>query len=137
MFSFWYENIVIVCRKYEEIFDYKVKPQHIEKAKSDLDKYINYLNTNTDIKMRDFTRKFNIKKAEALIVLNAVKESKIIKNHILFKEIKRIKPPSPGRPAPSKIIKPYKGFFYFSQRFHKKIVVILHTAIDIIFKYIN
>ena len=85
---FWYENIVIVCRKYEEIFWLQSKPQHIEKAKSDLDKYINYLNTNTDIKMRDFTRKFNIKKAEALIVLNAVKESKIIKNHILFKEIK-------------------------------------------------
>lgn len=79
---------LLFAESMKKFFDYKVKPQHIEKAKSDLDKYINYLNTNTDIKMRDFTRKFNIKKAEALIVLNAVKESKIIKNHILFKEIK-------------------------------------------------
>ena len=79
---------LLFAESMKKFFDYKVKPQHIEKAKSDLDKYINYLNTNTDIKMRDFTRKFNIKKAEALIVLNAVKEPKIIKNHILFKEIK-------------------------------------------------
>ena len=50
MFSFWYENIVIVCRKYEEIFWLQSKTPTYRKAKSDLDKYINYLNTNTDIK---------------------------------------------------------------------------------------
>lgn len=79
---------LLFAESMKKFFDYKVKPQHIEKAKSDLDKYVLYLNANTEIKMRDFTRKFNIKKAEALIILNAIKEARVIKNHILFKEIK-------------------------------------------------
>ena len=79
---------LLFAESMKKFFDYKVKPQHIEKAKSDLDKYVLYLNANTEIKIRDFTRKFNIKKAEALIILNAIKEARVIKNHILFKEIK-------------------------------------------------
>ena len=79
---------LLFAESMKKFFDFKTKPQHIEKAKTDFDKYVNYLNANAEIKMRDFTRKFTVKKAEALIVLNAVKESKIIKNHILFKEIK-------------------------------------------------
>ena len=58
---------LLFAESMKKFFDYKVKPQHIEKAKSDLDKYVLYLNANTEIKIRDFTRKFNIKKAEAIL----------------------------------------------------------------------
>lgn len=39
--------------------------------------------------MRDFTRKFTIKKAEGLIILNAVKEAGVVKDHILFNELSK------------------------------------------------
>ena len=68
---------LLFAESMKKFFDYKVKPQHIEKAKSDLDKYINYLNTNTDIKMRDFTRKFNIKSRS----IDSFKCSKRVKNN--------------------------------------------------------
>lgn len=57
------------------------------KAKSDLDKFIAYLNDNLDIKMRDFTRKFTIKKADALIILRAIKNSGKITHHPLFNDL--------------------------------------------------
>lgn len=38
--------------------------------------------------MRDFTRKFTVKKAEALTILKAIKQARLVPNHILFKEIK-------------------------------------------------
>ena len=80
---------LLFAESMKKFFDFKTKPNHIEKAKSDLDKYINYLNTNPDIKMRDFTRKFTIKKAEGLIILNAVKEAGVIKDHVLFNELSK------------------------------------------------
>lgn len=80
---------LLFAESMKKFFDFKTKPNHIEKAKSDLDKYINYLNTNPDIKMRDFTRKFTIKKTEGLIILNAVKEAGVIKDHVLFNELSK------------------------------------------------
>lgn len=60
----------------------------IEKSKSDIDKYVEYLNTNQNLKMRDFTRKYNIRKNTAIVILKAIKESGLVKNHILFNDIK-------------------------------------------------
>ena len=79
---------LLFAESMKKFFDFKTKPQHVEKAKTDLDKYVNYLNANTEIKMRDFTRKFTVKKAEALTILKAIKQARLVPNHILFKEIK-------------------------------------------------
>ncbi|HED1316731.1 TPA: hypothetical protein R4S24_005383 [Citrobacter freundii] len=79
---------LLFAESMKKFFDFKTKPQHIEKAKTDFDKYVNYLNANAEIKMRDFTRKFTVKKAEALTILKAIKQARLVSNHILFKELK-------------------------------------------------
>lgn len=66
----------------------KTNNKIVEKTKNDLNKYVEYLNENKDIKMRDFTRKYGMRKNTALIILKAIKESGLVKNHILFKDIK-------------------------------------------------
>lgn len=66
----------------------KTNNKVIEKSKNDLNKYIEYLNDNADIKMRDFTRKYGIRKNTALVILKSIKTAGLVKNHILFNDIK-------------------------------------------------
>ena len=43
-----------------------------EKIKVDFTKYIEYLNENTDITLRTFCRKFNLKKADSISILKSL-----------------------------------------------------------------
>lgn len=68
--------------------DRKIKQKDVDRMKVKADKYYDYLIENPEITMRDFTRKFNMKKEQALLILEGFKNSGHIKNHILFKQLK-------------------------------------------------
>ncbi|EIL44140.1 hypothetical protein EC54115_25579, partial [Escherichia coli 541-15] len=51
---------------------------------NNLDKYKDYLLDNPEIKLRDFNRKYNLKKADSLKIIKTIKENKLIKYHPLF-----------------------------------------------------
>lgn len=67
---------LLFANSMKKFFDFKinkVSEKKKEKRKSDLTKYMNYLKNNEDIKLRDFCRKFNIKKAESISILTSLK----------------------------------------------------------------
>ena len=55
-----------------------------EKEINNLDKYKVYLLDNPEIKLRDFNRKYNLKKADSLKIIKTIRENKLIKYHPLF-----------------------------------------------------
>jgi len=66
---------LLFANSMKKFFDFKinkVSEKKKEKIKLDLTKYMNYLKENEDIKIRDFCRKFNIKKAESVSVLRSL-----------------------------------------------------------------
>lgn len=79
---------LLFADSFKKFMDMKMRNKDIEKMKVKADKYYDYLIANSDITMRDFTRKFNMKKEQALLILEGFKNSGTIKDHILFKNIK-------------------------------------------------
>ena len=55
-----------------------------EKELNNLQKYKDFLLDNVEITLRDFNRKFSLKKVESLKVLKTIRENKLIKYHPLF-----------------------------------------------------
>ena len=49
-----------------------------------MQKYKDFLLDNVEITLRDFNRKFSLKKVESLKVLKTIRENKLIKYHPLF-----------------------------------------------------
>lgn len=67
---------LLFANSMKKFFDFKtskILDKKKEKIKSDLEKYMNYLKENEDIKNRDFCRKFNIKKVESISILKSLK----------------------------------------------------------------
>lgn len=55
-----------------------------EKEINNLDKYKDYLLDNPEVTLRDFNRKYNMKKADSLKIIKTIRENKLIKYHPLF-----------------------------------------------------
>lgn len=55
-----------------------------EKETSNIEKYKDFLLNNAEITLRDFNRKYNLKKADSLKIIKTIRENKLIKYHPLF-----------------------------------------------------
>lgn len=51
---------------------------------SNLKKYKEFLENNVNISLRDFSRKYNIKKADSLKIIKTVQKNNMLKYHPLF-----------------------------------------------------
>ena len=67
---------LLFANSMKKFFDFKLNkkltPKKKEKIKVDFTKYIEYLNENTDITLRTFCRKFNLKKADSISILKSL-----------------------------------------------------------------
>ena len=67
---------LLFANSVKKFFDFKLNakltPKKKEKIKVDFTKYIEYLNENTDITLRTFCRKFNLKKADSISILKSL-----------------------------------------------------------------
>ena len=67
---------LLFANSMKKFFDFKLNkkltPKKKEKIKIDFTKYIEYLNENTDITLRTFCRKFNLKKADSISILKSL-----------------------------------------------------------------
>jgi hypothetical protein len=73
------------------ILKIKIYQTQKRKIKVDFTKYIEYLNENTDITLRTFCRKFNLKKADSISILKSLEcnnyQHKLIETGVINKRI--------------------------------------------------
>lgn len=79
---------LLFAESMKKFFDFKSTPTVIKNTKNKIDKCFSYLNEHQDIKLRDFMRKFNFKKVDALNILLALKNSGKLADHKIYIEIK-------------------------------------------------
>lgn len=78
---------LLFAESMKKFFDFKSSPTNISNTKNKLDKCSVYLNENQNIKLRDFMRKFNLNKLEAVNIISALGNAGRINNHILYNEL--------------------------------------------------
>jgi hypothetical protein len=79
---------LLFAESMKKFFDFKSTPIVIKNTKNKLDKCVSYLNENQDIKLRDFMRKFNLKKTDAINMLFALKNAGKVVEHKIYLDIK-------------------------------------------------
>ena len=80
---------LLFANSMKKFFDFKIRKnvpdKKIEKIKNDLTKYIVFLENNPEAKLRDFCRKYNIRKIDANSILKSLQCANI--QHKLIEEL--------------------------------------------------
>jgi hypothetical protein len=96
---------------------------------------------NIEISLRDFNRKFNIKKIESLKILKTIRENKLIKYHPLFEVLAKEEAKAKNKTVDSQPLtkKPFANGFICSRLYIKPKfnLIIFYSGIDLIFICIN
>lgn len=78
---------LLFAESMKKFFDFKSTPAIVSNTKNKLEKCVIYLNENKNIRLRDFMRKFNLKKSDAVNMIIALKNAGKINDHILYNEL--------------------------------------------------